>query len=435
MQFPRFEYTYAALPDRFYERLGPTRFPAAQLVYWNEPLARDLGFDSFDWSLDERAQIFSAATLPSEAKPLAQAYSGHQFGRFNPGLGDGRAMLLGEVRDPKGRRLDIHLKGSGPTRFSRGGDGKATLSAALREAIVSESMHGLGIPTSRILAVILTGERIAREDGVEPGAIAVRVAASHLRVGTFEHFAARGDTEGLRTLGAYFLSRHHPDLEPSATGYREAFRRVLFNQARLVAEWLGVGFIHGVMNTDNTFLSGETLDYGPCAFLEAYDPAAVFSRIDQSGRYAYGRQPDILMWNLGILAECFEVLTGDPSFTPELETFPGLFQSEWRRVFAKKLNLSPDSPETLGAIRQFMKDLEAQRADFTQTFRMQGPQNPAVIARNHLVERAIRAALDTQDFSVMENLVQVVRAPNQAHPDFENPAEAHERVTSTHCNT
>src|ERR1700684_1226267 len=297
-----FENTYARLPEHFYARVNPTPVAAPSLVKVNVELARHLGLDPDELASQQGVEIFSGNQVADGAEPLAEAYAGHQFGHFVPQLGDGRANLLGEVVGRDGVRYDIQLKGSGPTPFSRGGDGRAALGPVLREYIVSEAMAALGVPTTRALAAVTTGQRVLRET-VLPGAVFTRVAASHLRVGTFQYFSAQGDTEGTRTLADYAISRHYPEAAQAHHPYRALLDGVIARQARLVAQWLLLGFIHGVMNTDNTSISGETIDYGPCAFMEAYDPVKVYSSIDHNGRYAYGNQPRAMLWNLTRLAE------------------------------------------------------------------------------------------------------------------------------------
>ena len=297
-----FDNTYARLPARFFARVEPTHVAAPRIVRVNHDLAALLGLDPA--ALD--ADMLAGNRLPAGAEPIAQAYSGHQFGHFSPTLGDGRAILLGEVVGSDGQRYDIQLKGSGPTPFSRRGDGRAALGPVLREYLIGEAMHALGIPTTRALAAVTTGEPVYRETAL-PGAVLTRVAASHIRVGTFQFFAAQGDTDAVRTLADYAIARHYPDLAGNYRGFLDA---VIARQAELVARWLQVGFIHGVMNTDNMAISGETIDYGPCAFMDAYDPATVFSSIDEAGRYAYGRQPRIAAWNLARLAEALLPLLG-----------------------------------------------------------------------------------------------------------------------------
>ncbi|NLC21022.1 MAG: hypothetical protein GX771_03815, partial [Halomonadaceae bacterium] len=290
--FPPFTLRYARLPSRFYESFEPVPVSDPRLIAFNRPLAEALGFDLASFDAEEAAVWFSGNVVPQGAEPLAQAYAGHQFGGFVPRLGDGRAVLLGEVTDRAGQLRDIQLKGAGRTPFSRGGDGRAPLGPVLREYLVSEAMHAMGVPTTRALAAVTTGETVVR--GLpEPGAILTRVAASHIRVGTFQYFAARGDVEGVRELAEHVIERHYPELDVDQEGerYLSLLEVVMTRQAALIAKWMGVGFIHGVMNTDNTAISGETIDFGPCAFMEQYEPQMVFSSIDEGGRYAYANQP------------------------------------------------------------------------------------------------------------------------------------------------
>src|SRR3954449_5608327 len=301
VHFP-FQNTYSALPANFFARVAPTPVAAPRLIKLNRALAVHLGLDPDVLENPEGAEILAGKRLPDGADPIAMAYAGHQFGQFVPQLGDGRAILLGEVIDRDGIRRDIQLKGSGPTPFSRRGDGRAALGPVLREYIVSEAMFALGIPTTRSLAAVTSGERVYRETAL-PGAVLTRVAASHVRVGTFQYFAARGDLEAVRLLADYVIRRHYPEVAEAGQPYRALLEAVVARQAELIARWLLIGFIHGVMNTDNTAISGETIDYGPCAFMDAYDPATVFSSIDQRGRYAYANQPGIAHWNLARLAE------------------------------------------------------------------------------------------------------------------------------------
>ena len=297
-----FENTYVRLPQRFYARLRPTAVAAPRLVKLNVQLAGDLGLDPEVLASPEGVEVLSGNRVAGGSEPLAQAYAGHQFGYFVPQLGDGRAILLGEVMARDGRRYDVQLKGAGRTAFSRGGDGRAALGPVLREYIVSEAMAAMGVPTTRALAAVTTGEQVMRETPL-PGAVLTRVASSHLRVGTFQFFAARGDAEGVRLLADYAIQRHYPEAAQADKPYRAFLAGVVVRQARLVAQWMSLGFIHGVMNTDNTSISGETIDYGPCAFMEAYDPETVFSSIDRNGRYAYASQPGAMAWNLMRLAE------------------------------------------------------------------------------------------------------------------------------------
>src|SRR5829696_4984003 len=301
VRFP-FENTYASLPARFYARLGPTPVAAPRLVRLNEGMAERLGLDP-DWLAGpEGVGVLAGNRVPEGAEPIALAYAGHQFGQFVPQLGDGRAILLGELVGRDGARRDLQLKGSGPTPFSRRGDGRAALGPVLREYLVSEAMAALGVPTTRALAAVTTGEAVLRERPL-PGAVLTRVAASHVRVGTFQYFAARGDAEAVRLLADHAIARHYPGAAPAGRPYRALLDAVVARQADLVARWLLIGFVHGVMNTDNTSIAGETIDYGPCAFVDAYDPTTVFSSIDHLGRYAYGNQPWVVQWNLARLAE------------------------------------------------------------------------------------------------------------------------------------
>jgi len=300
--------SYARLPGRFYARLPPTPVATPRLVKLNVALARQLGFDPEALASPEGIAMLAGNRLPEGAEPIAMAYAGHQFGNFVPQLGDGRALLLGEVIDAAGVRRDIQLKGAGPTPFSRRGDGRAALGPVLREYIISEAMHALGVPTTRSLAAVATGEPVYRETAL-PGAVLTRVASSHIRVGTFQFFAARGDVEGVKLLADHVIARHYPD----AAGYRDLYEKVIARQASLVAQWLCIGFIHGVMNTDNVSIAGETIDYGPCAFMDTYHPETVFSSIDQMGRYAYAKQPQIGGWNMARLGEALMPLfSGDP---------------------------------------------------------------------------------------------------------------------------
>src|ERR1700710_2104189 len=309
VHFP-FQNTYSALPANFFARVVPTPVASPRLIKLNRPLAIHLGLDPDLLESPEGTEILAGKQIPDGADPIAMAYAGHQFGHFVPQLGDGRAILLGEVIDTDGVRRDIQLKGSGPTPFSRRGDGRAALGPVLREYIVSEAMFALGIPTTRSLAAVMTGENVMRETPL-PGAVLSRVASSHIRVGTFQFFAARSDTEGVRRLADHVIARHYPQVASADRPYLALLNGVIARQAELVARWLLVGFIHGVMNTDNTSISGETIDYGPCAFLDSYEPGKVFSSIDQQGRYAYANQPRIALWNLTRLAECLLPLLAD----------------------------------------------------------------------------------------------------------------------------
>ena len=334
------EHSFARGLEGFSVPWRPEPAPAPKSLFFNAPLAHELGLDGTALSGESGTALFAGNTLPEGAEPVAQAYAGHQFGGFSPQLGDGRALLLGELIDRNGQRRDIAFKGSGRTPFSRGGDGRAAVGPMLREALIGEAMHALGIPTTRALAVVATGAEVLREDGPLPGAVLTRVAASHIRVGTFQFFAARGDTARVRQLAEYTIARHDPDLVGAHWRFLGLLEGVAARQAMLIAQWMNVGFIHGVMNTDNMTISGETIDYGPCAFVEAYDPAAVFSSIDHQGRYAFGNQPAIARWNLARLAETLLPLLvedgadGDAALagaTKVIDDFPALYA---RRLLA-----------------------------------------------------------------------------------------------------
>jgi serine/tyrosine/threonine adenylyltransferase len=476
-----FDNTYARLPARFYSRVDPTPVAAPRLIKWNEELAEQLRlpFDPGD-SLN-LAQIFSGNRLLAGSEPLAMAYAGQQFGHFVPQLGDGRAILLGEVRGADDHRRDIHLKGAGRTPYSRGGDGRAALGPVLREYIVSEAMTALGIPSTRSLAAVTTGENVFRE-GPVPGAILTRVAASHVRVGTFQFFSSRGDIEAVRILADYVIDRHYPQIAGGTAPYLQLLREIVARQASLVARWLLVGFVHGVMNTDNTTVSGETIDYGPCAFLDAYDAEAVFSSIDRQGRYAYSNQAPIAQWNLARLAETLLPLIDADSdravglATEVIEGFAPLFEQQWIAGMRSKLGLTLARPEDVGLAEQLLAIMQRTTADFTQTFRglcdrvtagdtdpafndwlsawrkrgeaeSKSPQeraalmrasNPRYIPRNHRVEQMIVAAVEREDFGPFEDLLAVLKRPFDEQPGAERYTEApraEERVLQTFCGT
>src|ERR1700722_2163021 len=373
VHFP-FQNTYAALPSGFFARVLPTPVASPRLIKLNRPLAKHLGLDPDRLASPEGTEILAGKLVPDGADPIAMAYAGHQFGHFVPQLGDGRAILLGEVIDADGIRRDIQLKGSGPTPFSRRGDGRAALGPVLREYIVSEAMAALGIPTTRSLAATVTGEGAMRET-VLPGAVLPRVPSSHIRVGTFQYFAARGDTEGVRRLADHAIARHYPQAGQAERPYHALLEGVIARQAELVARWLQVGFIHGVMNTDNTSISGETIDYGPCAFMDHYDPAAVFSSIDEQGRYAYANQPRIALWNLTRLAECLLPLFSDDKdkaieqAQSLLAEFPGKFTEAYQSGLRQKIGLftARDGDEAL--VQDLLDAMAKNNADFTLTFR------------------------------------------------------------------
>src|ERR1700681_2903376 len=375
VDFFAFENSYARLPDRFFARLRPTPVAAPRLVRLNKKLAWHLGLDPGKPAGREGVEILADNRVPKRGEPLAMAYAGHQFGTFVPQLGDGRAILLGEVIDRDGVRRDIQLKGSGPTPFSRQGDGRAALGPVLREYIVSEAMAALGIPTTRALAAVTPGETVWRETPL-PGAVLTRVASSHIRVGTFQFFAARGDLDAIRRLADHVIARHYPEAVDAANRYRALLDLVISRQAALIAKWLLVGFIHGVMNTDNMSIAGETIDYGPCAFMDAYHPRAVYSSIDQMGRYAYGNQPDIAQWNLIRLAETLlPLLAEDPEAAIEeaqqaIGEFPKLFDAAYAAGLSRKLGLLEAQPNDISLAQDLLNRMAHSGADFTLVFRL-----------------------------------------------------------------
>lgn len=481
----QFDNSYRRLPDAFHAQLAPTPVAEPRLLALNRSLASELGLDVDDTDV----AFFAGNSLPDGAQPIAMAYAGHQFGNFVPQLGDGRAILLGEIHDGTGRRRDIQLKGAGPTPFSRNGDGRAAIGPVLREYLLSEAMHALGIPTTRALAAVATGEPVYRETAL-PGAILTRVAASHVRVGTFQYFAAREDNDAVRKLADYVIERHHPQAADAERPYPALLDAVSDAQAQLVARWMQVGFIHGVMNTDNSTVSGETIDYGPCAFMDSYAPETVFSSIDQTGRYAYANQPPIAQWNLARLAETLLPLIAPDKesaiaqATESLNRFGTVFQSLWLTGMRAKVGLTnaEEGDETL--INALLDAMHTGRADFTNTFRglcdatveplgtsrvraeFDPPElfdewevrwrrrleqesrtaeqradamrevNPAVIPRNHLVERALAASIK-DDLAPFEDLLKVLQNPFE-DPDsakYTTPPQPEERVLQTFCGT
>ena len=493
-----FDNRYARMPQRFYARIDPTPVTAPRLVCLNRTLAAELGVDPGRLAAADAVRALAGTTVPQGAEPLAMAYAGHQFGNFVPQLGDGRALLLGEVIDRQGVRRDIQLKGSGPTPFSRRGDGRAALGPALREFIVSEAMSALGIPTTRSLAVVATGETVLRERPL-PGAVLTRVASSHVRVGTFQFFRAREDVEGLRVLADHVIARHYPavgspDAVASGAQYRALLEQVIARTAALVAKWQAVGFIHGVMNTDNMQVAGETIDYGPCAFMDSFHPGTVYSSIDAGGRYAYSNQPQIAHWNMARLAEAMlPILDSDPQGAVDaanaaLATFPDLFQAAWDAAFRRKLGLTAAQEGDRALAHDLLTIMAAQQADFTLTFRRladlatPGPDNaaepafrasfadpaaadawlrtwrerlaqepsaqagrtqamrrasPAFIPRNHLVEEALLEA-EASRLGPLEDLIEVLRRPFDDQPGREAhglPPRPDQVVTATFCGT
>jgi len=483
-----FDNSYARLPERFYARLPPTPVKAPRLVKVNEQLARDLGVDPARLASPEGVAVLAGNVVPPGSDAIALAYAGHQFGHFVPQLGDGRAVLLGEVIGRAGTRSDIQLKGSGQTPFSRRGDGRAVLGPVLREYIISEAMAALGIPTTRSLAAVTTGEGVWRETPL-PGAVLTRVAASHIRIGTFQYFAAREDTEALRVLADYAIARHYPDAVNAPNKYRAFLDGVIARQADLVARWLLVGFIHGVMNTDNMSISGETIDYGPCAFMDFYDPRQVYSSIDEGGRYAYGNQPGIAQWNLARLAETLLPLLADneeaalKEARAALDTFAPRFEASYVAGLRAKLGLREPRDGDLALAQDLLQRMALGHADFTLTFRKladlldgdDGPRdqfaapeefdawttlwiqrlaeeggddrnraasmravNPLYIPRNHLVEEALEMGVNSEDFSLFETMLEVLSKPFDDAPQFARyavPPSTDQIVTQTFCGT
>jgi uncharacterized protein YdiU (UPF0061 family) len=491
VDFCEFDNSYARLPDRFFARLRPTPVAAPRLVRLNTNLALEIGLDPEKLAAPLSVEVLAGNRVPQGGEPLAMAYAGHQFGTFVPQLGDGRAILLGEVIDRAGMRRDIQLKGAGPTPYSRRGDGRAALGPVLREYIVSEAMAALGIPTTRALAAVTTGETVWRETAL-PGAVLARVASSHIRVGTFQYFAALHDVDAIRRLADHVIARHYPDAAGAANPYHALLDHVVSSQAALIAQWLLVGFIHGVMNTDNMSIAGETIDYGPCAFMDAYDPRAVYSSIDRMGRYAYGNQPDIALWNLIRLAETLLPLLSEDNGAAIKEAqesigaFATLFDAAYAAGLSRKLGLSESRPDDLSLAQDLLERMAHNGADFTLVFRRlcdaaAGPDgdagvriqfadpgafdewaakwryrlaqeggepterrsamraaNPAFIPRNHLVEETIIAAVNNGDFSPFERLLSVVSAPYEDQPAFgryADPPRPDQVVQQTFCGT
>jgi uncharacterized protein YdiU (UPF0061 family) len=488
---PRFVFdnTYARELEGFYVTWKAAQVSQPQLVKLNLELAGELGLDASALDAAEGARMFSGNETPAGALPLAQVYAGHQFGGFSPQLGDGRALLLGEVIDRNGRRRDIQLKGSGPTPFSCSGDGRAALGPVLREYLIGEAMHALGIPTTRALAAVVTGEPVYRETTL-PGAVLTRVAASHIRVGTFQFFAARGEDDKVRRLADYVIERHYPELINHANRYFSLLASIADRQAALVASWMHVGFIHGVMNTDNMAISGETIDYGPCAFMDHYDPATVFSSIDTSGRYAYANQPRIAQWNLARLAETLlALIDADRNravarATEVVNGFAEQYERHWLQGMRAKLGLASEDEADLNLATGFLTALEGKKVDYTLAFRFLADAvlgneeriralfadpsaydlwsrhwrerltrdavpplaraqamrrvNPAFIARNHRVEEALSAAVERADYVPFEMLLKILAHPFDDQPEFvafAEPAPDGQGCYRTFCGT
>ena len=479
-----FDNSYAKLPSQFHERQNPTAVCNPALIRVNERLAHALNLDADFLTSTQGVQMLAGNHIPGGAEPIAMAYGGHQFGNWVAQLGDGRAVLLGEVLDQHGLRFDLQLKGSGRTPYSRNGDGRAGLGPVLREYVVSEAMAALNIPTTRALACVTTGEQVIREEPL-PGAVLTRVAQGHIRIGTFEYFAAREDTPSLSILADYVIERFYPDARDTKTPYLTLFNKVLTRQVELIAKWMGVGFIHGVMNTDNMSIAGETIDYGPCAFMDAYHPQKVFSYIDQFGRYAYANQPDIAKWNLTRFASTLlPLLHADRNKAVDmvqgsLDSFDDQYAAAWTKTFSAKLGLSSQEDGDTALIQDLLGIMDKDQADFTQTFRglsavieadaspennsadfaawikvwrarlghealkVQDIQtamratNPAYIPRNHRVEQMIAAAVDG-DFTPFERLLDVLAHPFDDQPQcsmYQMPPKPSEIVRQTFCGT
>jgi serine/tyrosine/threonine adenylyltransferase len=485
-----FRHSYSALPSRFYSHVIPTPVSDPKLVVFNTRLAQDLGLDPTILE-PEAAALFSGNRLPENAEPIAMAYAGHQFGVFVPSLGDGRAILLGELQGCDGILRDVQLKGAGRTPYSRNGDGRAVVGPMLREYLISEAMHALGIPTTRSLAVVSTGEKVVRDGGALPGAILTRVAASHVRVGTFQYFAARGDQDAVRALLDYVIARHYPLAREADVPALAVLKEVAQRQVALITDWMLLGFIHGVMNTDNMAISGETIDYGPCAFMDSYDPKTVFSSIDHNGRYAYANQPVIAQWNLARFAETLLFLIDpDPEkavtlATEVLEPFIARFDDRFLAGMRRKLGLSSAREADADLVRRLLTLMRHSQADFTLTFRRlalvaenpaeeaglrelfeqrsgldgwlrdwrerlaSDPQtasertasmcsvNPAIIPRNHRVQAALEAA-ENGDYGLFRKLLEILQRPydDQAEGSaYSQPPQSSERVLQTFCGT
>jgi uncharacterized protein YdiU (UPF0061 family) len=486
----QFDNSYLQLPARFYSRLAPTPVSRPGPVRVNRELAQQLGIDANWLASGEGIEVLAGNRLPEGSEPIATVYAGHQFGNWVPQLGDGRAILLGEVIGLDGLRYDIQLKGSGPTPYSRGGDGRAPLGPVLREYIVSEAMAALGVPTTRSLAAVTTGDPVYRQVA-EPGAVLTRVARSHIRIGTFQYFLARQDIEGLRLLVDYVNERHYPAATGAENTAKAMIDGVIAKQASLLAQWQLLGFIHGVMNTDNMLMSGETIDYGPCAFMDNYDPATVFSSIDHHGRYAYGNQPGIAHWNLARLAQTLlPVMHADEEQAltlaqDSLDAFQGLFQAAYRDGMGRKLGMSDFNEEDDSLAASFLELMAQEQTDFTLAFRrladLAAPKpipgigelfefpasftpwlerwrqriesdgqdpgerqlamyraNPVFIPRNHLVAAAIDAAVGESDFAPFNQLVDLLGQPGEYDPglvSFARPPLPEEVVSKTFCGT
>lgn len=487
MNLLRFKNSFVNLGDTFYHRNEPTPVAKPAVFLWNGGLASTLGVaEPTAESMDRFARIFSGSEVPEGAEPLSMAYAGHQFGQFNPQLGDGRAHLLGEIEDNEKRLRDVQLKGSGPSAFSRGGDGRCALGPAIREFVMSEAMHALGVPTTRCLAVVTTGEPVYR-DAARPGAVVTRIAASHLRVGTFEYFSAHGDVESLEVLSQYAIARHYPQIDSNSPDrYVQLIDAVMTQQIRLITEWMRVGFIHGVMNTDNTAISGETIDYGPCAMMSAYDPKTVFSSIDTLGRYAFGNQPAIAQWNSARFAECLIPLVSDNEkeavalLGSLIGSFPERFEKSFMTMMAGKLGVIGEADEHNDLIRELLALMANKALDYTNTFdrltysitsdtlqkqlseelgpwydtwlqqirsQQQAPDqlrermrqsNPLVIPRNHQMENVIARCIEAESAAPAEEFLSVLRSPYamiESTYRYQDPPRDNDQDYQTFCGT
>lgn len=492
MSYFQFDNSYAALAPQFYSHQTPTPVKQPKLIRINQALAEQLGIDSRWLESEHAAAVLSGNEIAEGSTPIATIYAGHQFGMWNPQLGDGRAILLGEVIDKQGQRYDIQLKGSGRTPYSRSGDGRSPLGPVLREYLISESMAAMDIPTTRALAAVSTGEAVVRES-LLPGAILTRVAKSHIRVGTFEFFASRNDTQSLTTLANHVIERHYPEIKDAQHPYQALLKAVINAQAKLVAQWQGIGFIHGVMNTDNMLLSGETIDYGPCAFMDNYHPRTCFSSIDQQKRYAYGNQPQIAHWNMACLAQCLLLIMDDNEakalkLTQEaVDEFPQIYAQHYLEVMRAKLGLLHAKESDQDLILDLLQRMEQHQLDFTLTFRHLSDQlsstptssniperlftlpedfapwieqwqqrlaeenqpeneriqqmhgsNPALIPRNHIVEEAIELAVNQEDLSAFHAAVDALQQPYDYQPELEKyatPPKPEQVVENTFCGT
>lgn len=490
LKFKQTEHSYLKLGDNYYQRNNPTPVKAPSLFLWNKALAEELGIKAnTDVNQQRFAEIFSGNELAEGSEPLSMAYAGHQFGQFNPQLGDGRAHLLGELIDQSDCLKDVQLKGSGRSAFSRGGDGRCALGPAVREFIMSEAMYALGIPTTRCLAVVKTGETVFRDEPL-PGAVVTRVAASHLRVGTFEFYSARQDLASVRQLADYAIARHYSAIDEEGLQGRDRYialvDQAMQKQIELVTEWMRVGFIHGVMNTDNTAISGETIDYGPCAMMSAYDPKTVFSSIDMQGRYAFGNQPAIAQWNMARFAECLLPLVDEDdekaveTIGPVISSFPERFEQSYMKMLAGKLGIQDYSPSDKPLLMDLLELLNARTLDYTNTFdrltyslssaslqktlsdelgdwyqawqqrvasqalkpdeiqAAMRSHNPLVIPRNHHIENVLAQCISSEDAGAAEDILTVLRHPYElkenTHRYQDSPAD-NDQGYQTFCGT